>query len=99
MHRLAVRICIGFDQDVEVIMRDRGIETLRERCVRRCDTFIQKAYANPRFRTTWFPGRQADEAGLRNRRHIFETRAATNRYFNAPLSFIRRRANELGLGA
>ena len=99
MHRLAVRICFGFDQDVEVIIRDRGIETLRERCVRRCDTFIRKSHVNPRFRTTWFPSRGADEAGLRNRRHIIKTRATTNRYFNAPLSFMRRRANELRLGA
>ena len=97
MNRLAVRICYGFDTPVETTMALHGIETLEERRVRRCDGFLRKAFANPMFADRWFRQRPTGGPSLRSRRGTAETRASTTRYHNAPLSFLRRRANELGL--
>lgn len=97
MNRLAVRICIGLEEDVEDVMAREGIETLAARRVRRCDSFLRKAFSNPMFRERWFVARPESGHDLRQRRATVETRAASSRYFNAPLSFLRRRANQLGL--
>ena len=35
---------------------------------------------------------------MRRRREIEEVRAATERKFNSPMAYFRRRADELGLG-
>ena len=51
---------------------------------------------NPRF-AACFPPREGVRRQLRRRREVQEVRAATNRRFNSPLAFLRRRANELGL--
>lgn len=47
LHRHAIRICYCFDVWVEEVMEANCFETLRDRRVRRCDTFIRKAAANP----------------------------------------------------
>ena len=77
-------------------MESNNIESLKDRRVRRMDTFIKKAAANPRFQR-WFPRREGVRRTIRNRREIEETRASTLRRFNSPLAFIKRRANELGV--
>ena len=98
MNRLAVRICFGFDNPVETTMAQHGIKTLEAaRRIRRCDGFLHKAFANPMFAHRWFRQRPTEGPSLRNRRETAETRATTIRYHNAPLPFLRRRANELGL--
>lgn len=97
LHRNAVRICFGFEAPVDETMTKNGIKTLRARRLRRCNSFIQKATRNPRFQRRWFPLREAGPQWLRNRRAIREERAMMWRRFNSPLSFIRRRANELGI--
>ena len=66
---------------------------------RRCDVFLRKALANPRFGMKWFPPRDTPRPGLRWTRHIRESRALTWRRFNSPLEALRRRANELGFVA
>ena len=98
MHLLAIRICYGFDQPVELTMQQHCIETLEERRVRRCDSFIRKAYGNPVFWAKWFPSRPDTGHDLRNMRKINESKSHSNRHFNSPLNFFRRQANELGLG-
>ena len=96
LHRLAVRVCFGFDLPTDQIMAEHGIESLRDRRLRRCDAFVRKAIRNPRF-AAWFPPREGVRRQLRRRREVQEVRAATSRRFNSPLAFLRRRANELGL--
>ena len=49
LQRHAVRVCYGCEEDVESIMARENIETLKARRARRCDAFIKKAAANPRF--------------------------------------------------
>ena len=97
LQRLAVRICFGSDVETDTIMATNQVQTLEERRVRRCDAFLRKAFQHPRFESKWFPPRRGLERDLRRRRAVKETRATTNRRFNSPLAFLRRRANELGL--
>ena len=99
MHRHAIRICYGFDVNVAEVMLENCIESLMALWERRCDAFIRKALANPRFGPRWFQARPPGERVLRRRREILEPRAATLRRFKSPLAFMARRANELGLSA
>ena len=97
-HRQAVRICYGTAELVQNVMATDGIETLEARRTRRCDGFIRKASLNPNFAGRWFKGRPDNGHDLRRSREIFEPRASTARWFKSPLSFLRRRANQLGIG-
>ena len=97
MHRLAIRVCYGFGEPVREVMAARCIETLEARRIRRCDKFICKAASSPVFGPRWFPRRAPDQYNLRRRREIVEERATSQRRFNSPIQFFRRRANELGL--
>ena len=97
LQRHALRVCYGSEVPVERVMEEHNIATLRERRVRRCDSFIKKAAANPLFAPSWFPRRPGGHMGLRDRREVAETQATTCRRFNSPLSFFRRRANQLGV--
>ena len=103
LHRLAVKICFGFDIPADVSMEAHAIESLKDRRTRRCDVFLRKAIKNPRFGPAWFPERRGERRGerrdLRRRREIQESRSITWRRFNSPMEYLRRRANELGLGA
>ena len=98
LHRLAIKICFGFDVPTDETMAENGIESLRDRRIRRCDSFLKKAIRNPMFEH-WFPPKDGTRRNLRRRREIQESRATTNRKFNSPLEYLRRRANELGLEA
>ena len=97
IQRLAVRICYGGQEETDVVIQTRGIQTLAERRGRRCDKFLRKAFQHPRFSDRWFPQRGPQHMELRRRRWTEETRATTNRRFNSPLAYLRRRANELEL--
>ena len=98
LHRHAVRICFGNDQDVGIVMEREAIEKLEERRLRRIDSFIVKNFTHPRFGPTWFPLRPEGERNLRGMRHVHEARARTTRFFNSPVSFMRRRANIIAAG-
>ena len=96
LHHYSLRLCFGFDGDIEARMTELNIETLRERQLRRSDSFIAKVATNPRF-SHWFPAREEGPMRLRNRREILEVRSKTERRHNGPIAYIRRRANELGI--
>ena len=97
MQRVALRICFGHGADIQQVMVRNGIESLESRRIRRVDSFIRKIAANERFAASWLPRRPADRHGLRSRRNVIEVRADSQRRFNSPIFFFRRRANELGL--
>ena len=71
----------------------KGIETLEARRVAYIDKFIIMTINNGRFSGKWFPQRAQGNMELRTRREFIETRARTQRYFNSPLAYMRRRAN------
>lgn len=73
------------------------VSTLKERQLKRCDGFIKKVVANPRFGAAWLPPRPDTSRDLSVRREIQETQATSVRRFNSPLSFLRRRANQIGI--
>ena len=98
LQRHAVRICFDRGRDVSDIMEENLIETLEARRTGRCDKFILKAAQNPRFTGKWFPMRQNVDHNLRRRIAVREELATSSRRFNSPLFFLRRRANELGIG-
>ena len=97
LQRHALRICFGYDRPVEEWMDHFNISTLKECRIRRCDSFIRKAAANPRFGPRWLPAREPLQVGLGTRREIRETQATSLRRFNSPLAFLRRRANQIGV--
>ena len=96
LHRFALRVCFGSGEDIRSVMSELGIETLVARRMRRVDSFAAKAAANPRF-SHWFPLRNELGMELRHREKIAEDKTKTERRFNGPLAYIRRRANVLGL--
>ena len=98
LHRLAIKISFGFDVPTDETMAENGIESLKDRRIRRCDSFLKKAIRNPMFEC-WFPPRDGKRRNLRRRRETQESRATTNRKFNSPLEYLRRRANELSFEA
>ena len=49
------------------------------------------------FGPTWFQPRPRTTHDLRARRAVPETQTRTLRRFNAPLVFLRRRANQIGV--
>lgn len=99
LQRHAVRACFGYGVDVERVMEDNAIQTLKERRIRRCNKFLRKAAASKRFGPKWLPEREEVSWQLRNRRHVQEITARSLRRFNSLLAFLRRQANELGLVA
>ena len=99
LHKLAIKICFGFDKSSEVPMEEQNIESLAARRRRRFDVFLRRAMSNPRFGHRWFPPREGTRTGLRRTRMVRESRALTRRRFHSPLESLRRRANELGLPA
>ena len=77
-------------EDSYAVMREKaGITTHHARRIALCDKFATKAAANPRF--GWFPLRNG-----RTGRHgetYQELPARTDRLFNSPLYYFRRRLN------
>ena len=72
-------------------MRERaGVTTLRARRVELCDKFARKALANPRYEH-WFPERTGRQG--RHAEQFQELPARTDRLFNSPLFYFRRRLN------
>ena len=97
LQRHALRVCFGYHRPVEEWMQHHNIATLKDRRIRRCDKFIRKASTNPRFGPAWLPPRVSTQHDLRMRCKVQETQARSLRRFNSPLSFLRRRANQIGL--
>ena len=59
------------------------------------DNFVRKNVNSDRFGNKWFPLREWNRDELRVMSPFVETIAKTQRYFNSPLSYMRRRANVL----
>ena len=85
----ALKNIYGYKDSYEEMRRKAGVTTHRARRIELCDKFAQKAAANPRF--SWFPARTA-----RSGRHgecCQEFQARTDRLYNSPMYYYRRRLN------
>lgn len=67
LNRLAARTCFGSDLPTDDIMALNCIESLKERRIRRCDSFLRQALASPIFGPKWFPRSLGTRTGLRVR--------------------------------
>ena len=85
----ALKNIYGYKDSYAEMRRKAGVTTHRARRIELCDKFAQKAAGNPRFE--WFPMRTG-----RSGRHgeaYQELQARTDRLFNSPLYYFRRRLN------
>ena len=95
MQKKVVKLAFGWDRNYEVVCAEQNIESLKVRREQYIDNFVTKTLCNERFSEAWFPLRSPDVHNLRDRRPYKETKSKTNRFYNSPLSFMRRRANDL----
>ena len=98
MQRQAVKLAYGWDKSYSQLCEEKGILSLKKRRENFIDRFIMKTSISDRFGSVWFPLRDTDVHNIRDRRPYKETKAKTSRYYNSPLSFMRRRANDLCAG-
>ena len=98
MQKQAAKLSFGWDKSYEVICAEQNLATLEERRKIYIDNFVKKTVNNPRFRDAWYPLRDVPDQNMRNRRPFIETKARTDRYYKSPLSYLRRRANDLATG-
>ena len=83
--------CIYGYKDSYAMMREKaGITTHRARRIALCDKFANKALGNPRF-ASWFPERTARSGRRGDTYQEFNSR--TDRLYNSPLYYFRRRLN------
>ena len=94
MQKQALRLAYGWDRSYEQLCAEKNITTLQHRRESYIDRFTEKTLLSERF-GHWYPEREETEHLIRNRRNFEETRSRTRRYYNSPLSFLRRRANDL----
>ena len=95
MQMQAVKLAYGYNRSYADLCQAHGIELLKKRREDRVDKFVTKTLKNEKYKERWFQERNYEGPEIRNVRSIVETRARTMRYYNSPLAYMRRRANEL----
>ena len=86
----ALKSIYGYRDSYATMREKAGVTTHRARRIEMCDKFAQKAAQNPRFEA-WFP-RRTGRSG-RHGEEFQEMQARTDRLFNSPLFYYRRRLN------
>ena len=86
----ALKSIYGYKESYARMREMAGVSTHRARRIDLCDTFAKKAAANPRF-LAWFPERTARSG--RHGEQYRELNARTDRLFNSPIFYYRRRLN------
>ena len=99
LQKRVLKLAFGWDTSYSDMCSIYNIPTLKQRRMDYVDRFILKSIDNERYSSSWFPLREEVVHDLRDRRPFQETKARTSRYYNSPISFMRRRANELYLFA
>ena len=87
----ALRAIFGYGPSARKLRAEFDIQTLRERRITLTDKFAEKCVSNPRF-CHWFPLRTGRSSGRTGERY-HEERAKTDRLFNSPIFYMRRRLN------
>ena len=94
-----LKIIYGSTKSYRETLEESGLERLSERRLRLVDKFIVKCATSDRFKDRWFPRELFKHADLRNELLYREFYARTDRLYNSPLFFYRRRLNEIHLHA
>ena len=93
LQKLALKIIYGVTGVPYTELLERsGLQTLHTRRLKMVDKFITKASKHPTY-SAWFPIRHMTGYDLRVERIYHEKRARTQRLYNSPLYFFRRRLN------
>lgn len=95
LQKQVIKLAFGWDRNYAAVCAEQDISTLKERRENHLDHFIHKSIQSERFGELWFPRRELATHNIRDRKPFKETKARTARYFNSPLSYMRRRANQL----
>ena len=90
MQAQALKCIYGYKDSYKVMREKAGVTTHRARRIALCDKFAEKAAASQRF-GGWFPLRTARSG--RHGEQYKELSARTDRLFNSPLFYFRRRLN------
>ena len=90
MQAQALKNIYGFKDSYAMMRRKAGITTHRQHRIELCDKFAQKAASNPMFER-WFPLRTGRSG--RHAETYKEFPSRTDRLFNTPLFYYRRRLN------
>ena len=90
MQAQALKCIYGYTDSYATMREKAGVTTHRARRIGLCDKFAQKAARNPRF-SSWFPPRTGRSG--RHGEEYHELPARTDRLFNSPLFYYRRRMN------
>ena len=91
----ALIVIYGWREHYHDILEDHQIESIRERRQRMTDKFIIKAAKHPRFRKKWFRTKTFTHHDLGRELFFEEKFARTDRLYNAPIYYYRRRLNEI----
>ena len=94
MQKQVVRLAFGSEKSYKSICEEFSIQSLKERREIQIEKFVKKTLANPRYKD-WYPVRNPEGPGVRERRIYVETKARTQRYYNSPIAYFRRKANDL----
>ena len=90
MQAQALKCIYGYKDSYAAMREKAGVTTHRARRIELCDKFAEKASRNPRF-SGWFPPRMGRSG--RHGEEFLEQQARTDRLFNTPLFYYRRRLN------
>ena len=90
MQAQALKCIYGYTDSYATMRKKAGVTTHRARRIDLCDKFARKAAGNPRF-GSWFPPRTGRSG--RHGEDFRELPARTDRLFNSPLFYYRRRMN------
>ena len=93
----AMRIIYGYKASYAQIMAnlEGKLEPLHERRISLLDRFILKCIENPTINQRWFPRKEFVDQNLRRELYYKEEYARTDRLYNSPIFFYRRRLNEI----
>ena len=90
----ALKVIFGFEKSYSDLLEQSKLQPLKERRISLTDKFAIKMMNNPRF-TYLFPRRRECQRRARNGNVFEESNARTNRLYNSPIYYMRRRLNHL----
>ena len=93
----ALKIIFGWKTSYARILEETGLEYVEERRQRLTDKFILKTAADEKYQNKWFPMKTFTHHDLRQEKLYKEEFARTDRLYNAPIFYYRRRLNEIAL--
>jgi len=96
VQRRAIRIILGYDVDLDALLRSSYYQTLEERRRSNCLKFAIKAAASPRFGRVWFQETVQTDRNIRatTREKYVQKYCRTDRERNSPIQYFTRLLNE-----